>query len=95
MNAANQTSIQIGPNKIISSNSTKYLGIFIDSDLKWHNHIKHILNKFAISARILYTVGIILINLHSLKFTTALYILTLTPLKLQNHWPYDKFCLCK
>ena len=42
-------SIQIGPN---SSNSLKYLSNFIDSDLQWHNHIKYILNIFAISARI-------------------------------------------
>ena len=56
LNTVNQISIQIVPNKIISSNPTKYLGIFIDSDFKWDNHIKNILNKLAVSARILYTV---------------------------------------
>ena len=30
--------------------------MFIDSDLKWYNHIKYILNKLVISTRILYTV---------------------------------------
>ena len=43
MNTVNQISFQIGPNRIISFNSTKYLRIFIDSDLKLYNHIKYIL----------------------------------------------------
>ena len=80
MNTVNQISIQIEPNKFISSNSTKYLGIFIDSDLKWHNHVKYctyfINLLFQLESYLLS--GIMLINLHSLKFTTALYILTLS-----------------
>ena len=65
MNTVNQIFIQIGPIKIISTNLSKYLGIFIDSDLKWYNHIKYILNKLVISARILFTVRHY-VNKHSL-----------------------------
>ena len=56
----------------------KYLGIFIDSNLKWHNHIKYMLNKLTISARILFTMRHYVNKPSLLKITTALYIFSLS-----------------
>ena len=37
--------LSINSTKLIRVNSTKYLGVFIDEDLTWQNHIHYIINK--------------------------------------------------
>ena len=52
----NNFNVSIGLHKINSTNYTKYLGILIDQNLKWNNHINLILQKLANAARILCTI---------------------------------------
>ena len=42
---ADQFKLRIGGKQIFESKSIKYLGIFIDSDLKWKSQINHVVNK--------------------------------------------------
>ena len=37
--------LSINSTKLIRVNSTKYLGVYIDEDLTWQNHIHYIINK--------------------------------------------------
>ena len=54
--ALDDFNVSIGQHKINSTIYTKYLGILIDHDLKWHNHVSSIARKLANAARILCTI---------------------------------------
>ena len=54
--ALDDFNVSIGQHKINSTIYTKYLGILIDHDLKWHNHVSSIALKLANAARILCTI---------------------------------------
>ena len=81
MNTVNQISFQIGPNRIISFNSTKYLRIFIDSDLKLYNHIKYILYfinlLFQLESYLLWGIMLIQPSLIKIYYSFAYDIFTL------------------
>ena len=46
-------SIKIQGNKIKSSTSVKYLGVYIDENLSWNNHIKELYKKLSRSSEII------------------------------------------
>ena len=49
--ALDDFNVSIGQHKINYTIYTKYLGILIDHDLKWHNHVSSIARKVANAAR--------------------------------------------
>ena len=46
--------LSINSTKLIRVNSTKYLGVYIDEDLTWQNHIHYIINKLVKFCSIFY-----------------------------------------
>ena len=48
-----QFELKIGEHALLKKNNTKYLGVIIDQDLKWHVHIENVIKKLAGAARIL------------------------------------------
>ena len=52
----NDVNVIMQQNTIDRVNSTKFLGLIIDSKLKWHEHIQHVKHKIARSIGILYKI---------------------------------------
>ena len=48
-----QYELTIGEHALLKKNNTKYLGVIIDQELKWHVHIENVIKKLAGAARIL------------------------------------------
>ena len=48
-----QFELKIREHALLKKNNTKYLGVIIDQDLKWHVHIENVIKKLAGAAKIL------------------------------------------